>query len=146
MKPAKSLALIALAIVGCQTVDEQASPTVGRADILFADGSLAGRAVLYRSAQELTINIALSGLTAEGIDLSFNVTGSCPAGNNASDFLSAIPSAKVEQSGSVTVSALLTGAPDLLLDQLFDGDGSAITIHQSEGGNLQLACGIIREN
>lgn len=148
MKPRQALAPIALALAvsGCQTMDEQATATVGRAEILFADGSLAGRAMLYRSEQELTINIALNGLAPDEIDLGLNASDSCPAGGEESKFLSAIPSAKVGPSGSVTVSALLVGTPNQLLAQLFDGDGSTITVRQSGGKHSQLACGIIREN
>lgn len=141
-----TIIVLALACSGCQTIDEQGALSVGQAEILRTDGSSAGRAVLFRSADELTINVALSRIEVNEVDLAFSANGACPATDGSTIFLTDLPSATVGENGSITVSAWLPGAPGQVLSQLFDDDGTAIAVSQSEGNQSLLACGVFRAN
>lgn len=135
---------LAMSVSACQTIDEQAAATVGQAEISLVGGTSIGQARLYRTAQELTVNVALSRLQQNELNLTLETTGACSQAGDKRTLLAALPSATVGPNGSVTVSALLSEVPSHMLDQIFGGQGAAIIIATNDDPTSDLACGFFK--
>jgi Cu-Zn family superoxide dismutase len=162
---------IAATLAGCQTVDEMPSQRVAVAGLRHADGTSAGTAQLFSNGGEMTISIALSGIAAGTHGMHLHTTGRCegpdfasagphlnpgdrqhgtenPAGSHLGD----LPNVTTGPAGTGSASAVLPGAPAVLLGTLFDADGTAVVVHASaddyrtdpsgSSGN-RIACGVL---
>lgn len=172
MKRALPIALpFAIALAGCQTVDEAPNERLGQATLRLASGLPGGTAQLLASGSQVNISIAVVGLAPGIHGVHLHMTGSCeapdftsagahlnPAGhqhgtsNPAGPHLGDLPNVTVGSDGTGTVSATLPGTPNEVLAQLFDGDGTAVVVHANAddyrtdpSGNSggRIACGVL---
>lgn len=172
MKRALPITLpFAIALAGCQTVDEAPNERLGQATLRLASGLPGGTAQLLASGSQVNISIAVVGLAPGIHGVHLHMTGSCeapdftsagahlnPAGhqhgtsNPAGPHLGDLPNVTVGSDGTGTVSATLPGTPNEVLAQLFDGDGTAVVVHANAddyrtdpSGNSggRIACGVL---
>ena len=172
MKRALALAApLAAMLAGCQTVDEAPNARLGQATLQLASGLPGGTAQLLTSGTQVTISIAVVGLTPGVHGLHLHTTGSCTApdfasagahlnpgghqhgtSNPAGPHLGDLPNVTVGSNGTGTVSATLPGTRDEVLAQLFDTDGTAVVVHANAddyrtdpSGNSggRIACGVL---
>ena len=162
---------LAAMLAGCQTVDEAPGARLGQATLQLASGLPAGTAQLLTSGTQVTISIAVVGLTPGVHGLHLHTTGSCTApdfasagahlnpgghqhgtSNPAGPHLGDLPNVTVGSNGTGTVSATLPGTRDEVLAQLFDTDGTAVVVHANAddyrtdpSGNSggRIACGVL---
>ena len=164
-------AAIAALLCGCQTVHEAASRRVGQAALDLSDGTPVGSARVLQSGDEISLSLTLTGVEEGAHGLHLHAIGSC----EAPDFTSAgahlnpadrqhgfenpkgahlgdLPNAVVGGSGAGTVSALLPGAPQEVLSEIFDADGTAILVYAEADDNRsdpagnsggRIACGVL---
>jgi Cu-Zn family superoxide dismutase len=172
MKRALAFALpLAVALAGCQTVDEAPNERLGQATLRLASGLPGGTAQLLASGAQVNVSIAVVGL-AQGVHgVHLHMTGSCEApeftsagahlnpgghqhgtNNPAGAHLGDLPNVTVGSSGSGSVSATLSGTREEVLTQLFDSDGTAVVVHAGPddyrtdpSGNSggRIACGVL---
>ncbi|KLI64849.1 superoxide dismutase family protein [Aurantiacibacter marinus] len=169
---AAPIALLALA--GCQTAYESAATPIGSAAILDRQGTQVGVARMYSLGGEITLNASFSGLPEGTKAVHLHTSGDC----SASDFTSAgghlnpggnqhgtrnpqgahlgdLPNVSIAPDGSGTMSAILRGTLNSVGSDIFDSDGTAIVVHESEddyrtdptgaaGG--RIACGVFAQN
>lgn len=161
----------ALALAGCQTVDEIPNERLGQATLRLANGLPGGTAQLLASGAQVNISIALVGLAPGVHGVHLHTTGKCdtpdfttagahlnPGGhqhgtsNPAGAHLGDLPNVTVGSNGTGTVSATLPGTREEVLAQLFDGDGTAVVVHANAddyrtdpSGNSgpRIACGVL---
>lgn len=163
---------LALALTGCATVDELPAERLGQATLRLADGSPRGTAQLISAGSQVSISIAVAGISQGVRGVHLHEVGSC----DAPDFTSAgahlnpgnrqhgwqnpagphfgdLPNVTVGSTG--IVSATLPGTRDDVLSQLFDGDGTAVIVHAwpddqvsdpSGNSGARIACGILTRN
>jgi Cu-Zn family superoxide dismutase len=171
----KRLSILALALApvlaGCQTVAEQPVQEVGRAILQQAGGQPAGTARMLSNGTEVTLSLALSGLTPGLHGVHLHMAGRCegptfasagahlnPTGhqhgsaNPAGAHLGDLPNAVIGAAGSGSLSASLVGSPAEVLSALFDADGTAIVVHAdpddyrtdpSGNSGTRIACGVL---
>ena len=172
MKRALAFALpFAIALAGCQTVDEVPNERLGQATLRLASGLPGGTAQLLASGTQVNISIAVVGLSPGVHGVHLHMTGSCEApdfasagghlnpgghqhgtSNPAGSHLGDLPNVTVGSNGTGTVSATLPGTREAVLAQLFDGDGTAVVVHAGPddyrtdpSGNSggRIACGVL---
>ena len=139
---------IGLAVSGCQTVYETAANEVGRADIVDTHGKSVGTARLLSLGEEVTINVALDGVSPGTHGVHLHMKGDCSAGdftsagghlnpggaqhgtsNPQGAHLGDLPNVDVAYDGTGTLNAVLRGRRDIVLSQIFDADGTALVVH-----------------
>lgn len=161
----------ALALAGCQTVDEAPSERLAQATLRLANGLPGGTAQLLSAGARVNISVALTGISPGVHAVHLHTTGSCEApdftsagshlnpanrqhgqDNPAGAHLGDLPNATIADSGTGTVSATLQGVRHEVLAQIFDADGTAIVVHASADdyrtdptGNAggRIACGVL---
>jgi len=162
--------LLALAIAatlsGCRTSDEAPSTALGVATLITVSGAPAGTARLRASGFETSLSISLSGMPKGLTAVQLHTTGSCeppdfssagaplnlmkgehdPAAGSGAD-LSDLP-AVIGESGTGTISVLLTGTPEEIAGRIFDADGTALIVHARAAdsptySDVRIACGIL---
>jgi len=163
-------AIATIATAGCATVYEDNADVIGTATIVDRAGSDVGTATLYSLAGEVTISVALDGLSSGTHAVHLHMTGDC----SASDFTSAgghlnpmgnqhgrlnpqgahlgdLPNAEVSSDGVGTVSTILRGTSATVIPQIFDADGTAIVVHEGAddyrsdpagAAGSRVACGV----
>lgn len=163
--------LAALATAGCATAYEDAANEVGSATLQNRSGSTVGMAMLYEQGNEVTVTVSLDGLSAGTHAVHLHTTGDC----SATDFTSAgghlnpmnnehgtlnpqgahlgdLPNAQVSSAGVGTVTTTLRGNSLTVLEQIFDGDGTAVVVHEGADDYMtdpagaagsRVACGVI---
>ncbi len=165
------LPLIIAALGGCQTVYEDRPVQIAEAELADASGAAIGTARFYALADEVTVNVAMRGLTSGQRAIHLHTTGNCsaadfssagshlnPAGhqhgalNPQGPHLGDLPNVTIAADGTGTVSALLAGGRASVLGHFFDDDGTAIVVHQSPddyrtdptgGAGARVACGVL---
>jgi Cu-Zn family superoxide dismutase len=172
MNRATLVLLLCPVLAGCQTVAEQPAQELARAVLQQANGQPAGTARLLSNGSEVTITVALSGLSPGVHGIHLHMVGSCegpafasagahlnPAShqhgsaNPAGAHLGDLPNVTIGAAGAGTVSATLTGAPADVMAALFDADGTAVVVHAdpddyrtdpSGNSGARIACGALR--
>lgn len=162
---------LTVALAACQTVDEVPNARLGQATLQLASGLPGGTAQLLASGAEVTISIAVVGLSPGLHGVHLHTTGACDApeftsagghlnpggrqhgtNNPAGAHLGDLPNVTVGGTGAGTVSATLPGSREAVLAQLFDADGTAIVVHANSddyrtdpSGNAggRIACGVL---
>ena len=164
-------ATLMLVLAGCTTVAEQPTQELARATLQQANGQPAGTARLLGNGSEVTITVALTGLTPGLHGVHLHMAGKCegpafasagahlnPAGhqhgseNPAGSHLGDLPNVTIGSAGSGTVSSALAGTPAEVLSTLFDADGTAVVVHAdaddyrtdpSGNSGARIACGVL---
>jgi Cu-Zn family superoxide dismutase len=162
---------LAVALTGCQTVDELPTQRLGQATLRLANGLPGGTAQLLTSGTQVNISIAVVGLSPGVHGVHLHMVGSCDApdfasagahlnpenkqhgmDNPAGSHLGDLPNLTVGNAGAGTVSATLRGTRDEVMSRLFDGDGTAVVVHANSddyrtdpSGNSggRIACGVL---
>lgn len=157
------------AMAGCQTVGSIPTERVGQATLRQANGLPAGTAQLLASGTEVTLTVAVAGLSEGTRGIHLHTNGKCdapdfatagghlnPAGrqhgsdNPAGKHLGDLPNIVTARSGAGTFTVTL-GQRDEVLASLFDTDGTAIVIHAgpddyrtdpSGNSGSRIACGV----
>ncbi|APE27647.1 superoxide dismutase family protein [Aurantiacibacter gangjinensis] len=169
------LAAIAVtALSACSTVYEQAADTVGTASVLNRAGEQVGVANLYSLAGEVTLSVSFTSLPAGTSAVHLHTTGDCSAGDftsagghlNPGDnqhgtlnpqgaHLGDLPNIEIGSDGSGSMSAILRGRSAEVLPQIFDGDGTALVVHEGPddyrtdpagAAGARIACGVFSES
>ncbi|RPF71270.1 superoxide dismutase family protein [Aurantiacibacter spongiae] len=169
-----TLALAGLAAVstaGCQTAYENTADEIGTATIENRAGQQVGIARMYSLGGEVTMTASFNGLPDGTHAIHLHQTGNCSAqdftsagghlnpGNNQHGtrnpqgaHLGDLPNFAVEN-GVGTVSTILRGTRDRIAPAIFDTDGTAIVVHESEDdyrtdpagdAGSRIACGVVR--
>jgi Cu-Zn family superoxide dismutase len=162
---------LALVLPGCAVVDELPSQRLAQATLRQASGVPAGTAQLITNGAEVSLSVAVVGLTPGTHGAHLHTTGRCDgpdfatAGphlnpgnrqhgsqNPAGAHLGDLPNVTTGAAGAGTVSATLRGTREEVLAQLFDADGTAIVVHADAddyrtdpSGNSggRIACGVL---
>lgn len=165
------LALPLVALTGCETLDQVPTGRVGQATIQLANGVPAGTAQLLDNGSQVTLSVAVAGMTQGTHGIHLHMTGSCTAPeftsagghlnpgmkqhgteNPAGSHLGDLPNLVVGASGTGTVTATLHGTRAEVLAQIFDADGTAVVVHAnaddyrtdpSGNSGTRIACGVL---
>ena len=165
------LALSAAALAGCQTMAEDmpAAP-LGQATIYAADGRPVGTAKLVAAGDGVSLAATLTGLPPGTHAVHLHTTGKCDAPkfttagghlnpamhehgkeNPRGAHFGDLPNAQVSANGSASISADLPGGKDMVVNTIYDTDGTAIVVHEKPDdyrtdptGNAgdRIACGV----
>lgn len=158
------------AVAGCQSVGSIPTERIGQATLRQANGLPAGTAQLFSSGSDVTLTVAVAGLSEGTRGIHLHTTGKCDApdfttagghlnpasrqhgiDNPAGKHLGDLPNIVTGTSGTGTFTANL-GARDTVFAALFDADGTAIVVHAGPddyrtdpAGNSgsRIACGVI---
>jgi Cu-Zn family superoxide dismutase len=161
----------AVLLAGCQTLDELPTDRLGQATLRLANGLPAGTAQVIGSGTQVSVSVALAGLSQGVHGVHLHMVGSCegpdfasagahlnPEGrqhgtqNPAGAHLGDLPNVTIGASGTGTVSATLNGSREAVLSQLFDADGTAVVVHAgpddyrtdpSGNSGSRIACGVL---
>ncbi|MEO6153839.1 MAG: superoxide dismutase family protein [Croceibacterium sp.] len=156
---------------GCQTIDEAAPQRLAQATLRQASGLPAGTAQVFSNGTEVTISIALAGITAGTHGIHLHAAGHCDApafttagphlnpanrqhghDNPAGAHLGDLPNVTTNAAGAGSVSAVVSGTPQEVMASLFDADGTAIVVHAgpddyktdpSGNSGARIACGVL---
>lgn len=167
-----AIAAGALALAGCQSIQQLPTERLGSATLHFANGLPAGTAQLYGNGSEVNISIALAGFDPGVHGVHLHTTGNCDASdftsagghlnpggkqhgteNPAGSHLGDLPNVTIGAKGAGTVSAVLTGPRDAVLADIFDADGTAVVVHAgpddyktdpSGASGSRVACGVFK--
>jgi Cu-Zn family superoxide dismutase len=162
---------LALILPGCAVVDEAPSQRLAQATLRQASGQPAGTAQLLSNGAEVTLSVAVAGLTPGTHGAHLHTTGSCEAPNfesagphlnpsnrqhgsenPAGAHLGDLPNVTIGAAGAGTVSTTLRGTREEVLASLFDTDGTAIVVHAnaddyrtdpSGNSGARIACGVL---
>lgn len=166
------LVIAAAALAGCQTMGEGKAAPLGQATLYSADGRPVGTAKLVSSGDGVSLAATFSGLTPGTHAVHLHTTGKCegpkftsagghlnpamhehgkenPRGSHLGD----LPNAEVASNGGASITAMLTGAKDMLVATIYDADGTAIVVHEKADdyrtdptGNAgdRIACGVFK--
>lgn len=162
------------ALAGCATPSGVPGQPLGTADLFLATGAPAGSARLMADGQGVSLSITVSGISPGPHGFHLHTAGQCaapdfqsagghlnPTGeshglmNADGQHLGDLPNLLAAPDGSANKTVRLTGDPDYLVEQIFDGDGTAIIIHagpddgvSDPAGNAgpRVACGIIKRS
>ena len=171
----RTLTVIALfaTLSGCVSMADAPTETVGSSELRFANGLPAGNAKLLRGPEQLSLTISVAGLEPGPHGFHLHTVGRCEAPNFTSagghlnpynrdhgtlsdggSHLGDLPNLTISSSGSGTAEVVIGGRRDVVLDEIFDDDGTAIIIHENAddyrtdpSGNAgpRIACGVLRE-
>jgi Cu-Zn family superoxide dismutase len=168
-----------VAVIGALAVVSSAAPAesktmFGKATVLGRDGSVKGSLRLTGDGRGVEIKLDVAGLPPGAHGVHLHAVGSCTAPDYASagphlnptmhghgtlnpqgSHLGDLPNLEVDNSGSGSLSARITGTPAELGAILFDGDGTAVVVHAaaddyrtdpSGNSGSRIACGVITRN
>lgn len=170
MRPIILLSSVALA--SCGTVHDLPAKRIGGATLSLASGVPAGTAQLLAQGDQVTLAVAVTGISPGAHGIHLHTVGSC----GRPDFTSAgahlnplgrkhgslsaggkhegdLPNITIGAGGSGSLSAVLGGTPDQIRDWVFDDDGTAIVVHAAAddymtdpAGNsgARIACGLFK--
>lgn len=170
------LGLLAAITAGCTTFGDVPTQRIGTASLSLLNGMPAGRVELISNGQNLSLAIAATGIPEGSHGFHFHQTGKCqtpnftsagghlnPAGaehgtmNPDGSHLGDLPNLEVGASRTITRNIDLTGnrpeSRSTILDNIFDGDGTAIMIHAgpddyrtdpSGDAGSRIACGVLQ--
>lgn len=167
--PAIAVPIALVCLSGCQSVGALPSNRIGQATLRHANGLPAGTAQLLAGGTDVTLTVAVAGLSEGAHGIHLHTTGKCdgpdfttagghlnPGGhqhgseNPAGKHLGDLPNIAVGNSGAGTVTVTL-GQRDDVVAALFDADGTAIVVHAGPddyrtdpAGNSggRVACGV----
>ena len=160
-----------LALMACATVEQPPAGPVAQAQLTLANGQGAGTAKVTGTGDHLTLEIAVSGVTAGAHGIHLHTVGRC----DAPDFTTAgghlnphgkkhgadnpegshfgdLPNIEVGANGDGALKIGLHGTRAEILAQLFDADGTAVVLHAGPddyktdpAGNSggRIACGVL---
>ena len=163
--------LLVPALPGCAVIDEMPSQRLAQATLRQASGLPAGTAQLLSNGAQVSLSVAVVGLTPGTHGAHLHTTGSCDAPefttagphlnptsrqhgseNPAGAHLGDLPNVTIGASGAGTVSTTLRGTREEVLASLFDADGTAIVVHAtaddyrtdpSGNSGARIACGVL---
>ncbi|KPL68944.1 hypothetical protein SZ64_13040 [Erythrobacter sp. SG61-1L] len=144
---------------------------MGAATLHLADGTPAGKAQLFASGDQMSVQITLQGISPGIHAVHLHTTGSCEAPgftsagghlnpgmrqhgmqNPQGSHLGDLPNATIAADGTGSISATLRGTKDEVLADIYDADGTAVVVHAGPDDNMsdpagnaggRIACGVI---
>ena len=165
-------AFAALSLAGCTTMDSLPTDRVGEARLSFANGVPAGTVQLLSNGSTVSVAVAAVGLPEGEHGFHLHTTGQCTApdftsagghlnpGQNTHGALSSggkhlgdMPNLTVAANGTGTADVQLEGNASMVLDDIFDADGTAVVIHAGPDdyrsdpagdAGARIACGVIK--
>lgn len=165
-------ALASIALSGCASLGDQPVKHVASAQLMLANDVPVGTAQLVGRGDQLSLVMTIAGVSQGTHGVHLHTTGNCeapsftsagghlnPGGkqhgmdNPMGRHLGDLPNLEVGASGTGTLTAELPGAPDWLLAEMFDADGTAIVIHAgpddyktdpSGNSGSRIACGVLK--
>ncbi len=161
----------ALALAGCATVGDLADNRVGQTTLRFANGLPAGTVQLLSNGQTVTLAVAATGMSPGEHGFHLHTTGKC----TAPDFTSAgghlnpggqthgalspggkhlgdMPNLMIGENRTGSAQVELTGDARVVLDEIFDEDGTAVVVHAGADdyrtdpagdAGSRIACGVL---
>lgn len=169
------LATAAIALGACSTIndvtDNLTTEQVGEATLSLANGQPAGTVQLLNTGNEISVAVAVAGIDPGQHGFHLHTTGRC----TAPDFTSAgghlnptnethgslspggkhlgdMPNLTVGSNRTGSTEVDLNGDPDMVLDAIFDSDGTAVVIHAGPDdyrtdpagdAGSRVACGVL---
>ncbi len=171
--PGKRLLILipALALGACSTIGDLPTERLGEARLQFASGLPAGTAQLFGNGSTVSISLGVVGVEPGTHGFHLHMVGRCtspdftsagghlnPAGKAhghlapMGQHLGDLPNVTVGNGRTGTVQADIAGDYDIVISQIFDGDGTAVVVHADPDdyrtdptGNAgsRVACGVI---
>lgn len=169
LRLATALGLSAL-LAACQTTASTPA-TLARAEIHFADGTLAGTAQLTQAGGKAALHVNLGGLPPGVHAMHLHMTGNCTAPdfqsagghlnpygkqhgahNPLGSHLGDLPNVTADAQGRLDFTQVLPGTLAELEPILFDADGTAVVIHADPDDMVsdpagkagkRIACGVL---
>ena len=173
MTPTKLLPLAATALVlgACSTIEDLTTEQVGESTLATPSGQSVGTVRLLNDGSEVSVAVTVSGIEPGRHGFHLHTTGSC----RAPDFTSAgghlnptnqshgslspggkhlgdMPNLTVGANRTGSAQFELTGDPEMVLDAIFDSDGTAVVVHAGPDdystdpagdAGSRVACGVI---
>lgn len=166
-------ALAAILLTGCASVASLPTERVGEARLAFANGLPAGTVQLLSNGQRVTVAVAAVGLPSGDHGFHLHMAGRCeapgfttagghlnpgrakhgslaPGGSHLGD----MPNLAVGANRTGTAEVELPGDARVVLEAIFDADGTAVVIHEGPddytsdpAGNAgpRIACGVLKQ-
>ena len=172
MRIALPVAISALALAGCTSLDSIPTERVGQVSLSFANGLPAGTGQLLSDGRTLSLAVAATGLEPGEHGFHLHTTGRCtapdfksagghlnPAGsehgslNPQGKHLGDLPNLVIGASRSASTEVDLGADTSALRETLFDDDGTAVVIHAGADdyrsdpagdAGSRVACGVLR--
>ena len=161
----------ALALAGCATVGDLADNRVGQTTLRFANGLPAGTVQLLSNGQTVTLAVAATGMSPGEHGFHLHTTGKCtapgftsagghlnpggqthgalsPGGKHLGD----MPTLPIGENRTGSAQFELPGAARVVLDEIFDEDGTAVVVHAGADdyrtdpagdAGSRIACGVL---
>lgn len=165
-------AAAALALSACSTVGDIPTQRVGEATLSRTNGVPAGTVQLLSNGSTVSLAVAVAGMSPGEHGFHLHTTGSCvapdfksagghlnPAGHTHGSLseggkhLGDMPNLTVGANGTGSADVDLEGRAGLVLEQIFDADGTAVVIHagpddyrSDPAGDAgpRIACGVLK--
>ena len=163
--------VLLLSLAGCSTVGDIPAERIGSSTITLSSGVPAGTAQVFTNGDQVSLAVAITGLSPGVHGIHLHTTGRCarpdfasagghlnplgrehgsanPEGRHVGD----LPNITIGASGTGSLTADLIGTREQVRDWLFDGDGTAIVVHADPDDNRtdpsgnsgsRIACGVI---
>ncbi len=168
------LAATALVLSACSTIEDLTTEQVGDATLSLANGQPVGTVRLMNDGTDVSVDVTVTGIEPGQHGFHLHTTGSC----RAPDFTSAgghlnptdqshgslspdgkhlgdMPNLTVGPNRTGSAQFELTGDPEMVLDAIFDSDGTAVIVHAGPDdystdpagdAGSRVACGVLRAN
>ncbi len=162
----------AFAVAGCTTVDDLATDRVGQTTLQFANGLPAGTVQLLSNGQSVTVAVAATGMSPGEHGFHLHTTGKCTAPDFSSagghlnpggethgalspggKHLGDMPNLVIGENRSGSTQVELDGDARIVLENIFDADGTAVVVHAgaddyrtdpSGNAGSRIACGVLK--
>ena len=174
MKKPLTIAMTAIALSGCSTINDLPTERLAEARLDFANGLPAGTAQILSNGRTISLAVAASGLEPGEHGFHLHTTGRCtapdftsagghlnPAGrehgslNPQGKHLGDLPNLVVGASRSASTEVEIGPDNAELRNSLFDDDGTAIVIHAGADdyrsdpagdAGSRVACGVLKRS
>ncbi|MXP15047.1 superoxide dismutase family protein [Altererythrobacter confluentis] len=173
---AKSILAIligATSLSGCMAANQLPTERLASATLTLSNGAPAGTAQLVAAGQQLSLAVAITGISEGAHGLHLHTTGSCvrpdftsagghlnptnkdhgklsPNGSHVGD----MPNLEVGNSRTASATIDLAGERSEIMAWLFDADGIAVVVHAgaddyrtdpSGDAGSRIACGVLKK-
>lgn len=170
----KALSILAVAAIGltaCSTIQDLPSERVAETTLRFANGLPAGTVQLFSNGQTLTVNVAAAAMSPGEHGFHLHTRGRCTAPDftsagghlNPSDashgslspdgkHLGDMPNLTIGANRTGTAQVVLEGNASEILADIFDDDGTAVVVHAGPddyvtdpagAAGARIACGVL---
>ena len=138
----------AIGLAACASTAPSTNETLATATLMDTNGTPMGTATLIGVGNRVELSVTAQGLTPGEHGFHLHETGRCtlpdftsagghlnPAGeghgllDDDGSHLGDLPNLEVRANGTASVQVALAGTRANLMDQIFDGDGTAVVIH-----------------